>query len=578
MPALACGQRTTDTPLAQAACGGRGVPATWLARISKRPTSHAACCIVPNIRFWGNYRGDMTGGRPCLAAGHAVRHATVPARTGSPVERPEACAVKYRKIAPLMLLISLLAACTPAAHSGTARHSSPPSGAARPGTARIAASWTAKVRAMQVPVPTATGFAFYAFTPRRSFEVVSLDASTGRVRWRASASPSVIPTGVNMQVQVVAAKSLVVWLRPGYSYAAGEVTVAAADEATGHLAWSFGGGTLVLESNPYMCQDSKNLCLVGRPRPGEGTRLMMLDPRTGKLLSDRQLTMWEDLPRIGDGLHSDGSNLIHVDANGSRVWSRNMFAVFNGQDVSTGTSWSIGLKNGRYVGSIGYRQANWSDVPPGHRFVLDLSKQAAIAAFDARTGRTLWVRPRAMVQCGPLEFDMDHPVLCLERGTFTGVVKLEGSGIYSRDVAYHHIDVTIQGFDLATGRPTWSWHAGPLKSLLDGTGGVRLDDVTYAFAVGGKTTVLNLDHGPVTGGSPRTGWCNGSVVRLPAAGFQVAAFRSYGYITEGWYPCQSPARPARLPATTPGFAGATVDGTFAWVGKDGYVRAGKVSG
>ena len=78
------------------------------------------------------------------------------------------------------------------------------------------------------------------------------------------------------------------------------------------------------------------------------------------------------------------------------------------------------------------------------------------AALDAKTGRTLWTRPRSSVFCGQLSFDLAHPVVC-----DTGTVSADGTNATG-------LDVTVAGIDPATGKNRWQAHVGAVHGLVHG--------------------------------------------------------------------------------------------------------------
>ena len=63
--------------------------------------------------------------------------------------------------------------------------------------------------------------------------------------------------GIVMRVNISPDKSRVIWLQPGRSKSAGEVTLAVADEANGSIAWTFGDGRLKLDTFPYACNNDR---------------------------------------------------------------------------------------------------------------------------------------------------------------------------------------------------------------------------------------------------------------------------------------------------------------------------------
>jgi hypothetical protein len=426
----------------------------------------------------------------------------------------------------------------------------------------MAPAWSTSLKAMHVPAATGTGFAFYRFTPDRSFQVVSLDATSGRVRWEAPASPSAILGGEGLTLAVSPDRGNVFWLKPSKKFTDGLVTLTATDERTGRTAWSFGGGKLEVDSTPTVCRDGEALCVVGRRTPGARVSLMVLDIETGDLRQNRPLSAAENFRELSAGLRDDGRRFFAVNEAGRQLWSKTYSDVFDGADVAPDAGWDIQRQETRYVGSLGYRDATARDGS------VDLRRTGDTAGFDARTGRTLWVKHGATVQCGTLQFLVDHPMRCSYKGS---IVSRNGTE------DFEDFSVTIEGFDTTTGKATWTWRAGNVPALYDGGPGVtRIGLAQYAVKSGKGTTIIDADQGPVgTAKGAMDGWCDGSNTAVPRANRQIALFggEEQGYATVGWYPCNTTGRTLEVPPNTASFATSTASGVAVWVNQDGEVQA-----
>jgi len=118
------------------------------------------------------------------------------------------------------------------------------------------------------------------------------------------------------------------------------------------------------------------------------------------------------------------------------------------------------------------------------------------------------------------------------------------------------VEVTLEGFDVRSGRTTWTWHAGVVEGLVvggpaDGRDAdvLRLDDVRYLVRSGGRATLLDLDRGPVPGTPPAVGWCKADDNVDP--GFRVSGYDAAdGYRASGWHPCSADG-PVALPSSVP---------------------------
>jgi outer membrane protein assembly factor BamB len=440
-------------------------------------------------------------------------------------------------------------------------------------SARPVALWESDLTAVEKPLATASGFAFHTYTDAAGFEAVNLDAATGAVRWRAPASPSIIAGGSGVKLEVVASGALVVWMRPGIAYDAGVVTLVAADEATGKEVWAFGDGRLRIQSAPAPCRDGKALCFVGERRAGRPSSFMVLEAATGELLLDRPLGGAASFRALEELLRDDGTNLVGVTEEGEQLWARPYASVYGGADVSPDEGWNFGLRDGRFVGSLGYPSALVAPLTVGRAYSVDLTRLGATAAFDARTGATRWVKPDASVQCGAFEFDVAHPMWCVQKGTWTATAT---DATHLGPATYAGLDITLEGFDPATGRPTWSWHAGAEEGLRTGDDVLRLDDTTYAVRAGGRSFVLDLDRGAQEREPPSVGWCFRDEVVEPPKQRQVRGVE--GYRMETWYACAAGGKAVDVPATAPAFVGTPVRGVLAWPDENGAVRGSRVAG
>jgi outer membrane protein assembly factor BamB len=127
------------------------------------------------------------------------------------------------------------------------------------------------------------------------------------------------------------------------------------------------------------------------------------------------------------------------------------------------------------------------------------------AALDAKTGQTLWTRPRSSVFCGQLSFDLAHPVVC----DASGEAKPDGSDTTG-------LDVTVVGIDPATGTCRWQAHVGAVQGLLHGGSDVvRTGDTTYTVRTPGGVVGLDLDRGIQKTSAADAGWCNSDASVTP---------------------------------------------------------------
>ncbi|MCM3885283.1 PQQ-binding-like beta-propeller repeat protein [Frankia sp. R82] len=439
----------------------------------------------------------------------------------------------------------------------------------RGGSDRVLPTWSSTLRAIGTPQAAGRSAVFDVLTDQGTFELVSLDPKNGRVRWSAPASPSDIAPGVVINPLVIDGGRTVVWLEPSGDLSSGHVSVVAADTTTGQRRWQLGPSWTVT-MYPRAC--GNDVVCVSAVIAGNAYRVAV-DTRTGNIRS--QTPFDTDAREIGEDLLQVGNQLTAITRDGRQAWSRTSSSVFGGLDVAPDYGWAVYLDDDRYVASLGYTpspetlQAARQAMP----YDVDLSKSGATAAFSAATGRTLWVRSDATVFCGSLQFDPEHPVRCVLKGT----AHSDGDHLTASDA-----DVTLEGFDPASGTTTWSWHAGNLPGLVTGSPSgapssdvLRADDTTYLVRSGGITTVLDLDHGPADRSPPDVNWCSSD--NSVTVSFTIDTRDDlHTYAASTWYPC-TVAGAAGAPVNTPSFAGARIGGDYVWQDRDGQVRGATVS-
>jgi PQQ-like domain len=458
---------------------------------------------------------------------------------------------RVRLAAALLAATALAVACT----SGPGSESALPGGSGTPARdPRLPPAWTSTVDAVETPHAATGGFVLQALNAEKRFEMVSVDAADGRVRWRAPASPSRTDHGVGLHSTTVQDGRTVLWLAPGRVYRDGDVSLVAADTATGARRWSYGGGRLRLRSAPELCRDDRAVCLLANLAGAASPRSVVLDAASGRVLSDQPSPFTGGIRSISTDLYDAGEELAVVDDQGRLVWHRPATAIFGGVPVSPDYGWDLRRAGGRYVGSLGRVKES-----------KKIDEIAATAGFDAATGRTLWTRPAASINCGQLQFDVAHPVVCDRTGTAQGD---DGTKVSA-------LDVTLEGIDPATGKARWKQHVGAVKSLYgDGTDLVRTGATTYTLRTADGLVTLDLDSGVRPGAADQEGWCVSNESATPAenvVGVNVGDPADYD--VERWAPCRIDAAAPDRPIRTAEFAGATVAGVFAYTAGDGTLRA-----
>jgi outer membrane protein assembly factor BamB len=406
-----------------------------------------------------------------------------------------------------------------------------------------------------VPASTITavdgGFALYVGSQGGNFEMISLDGGTGKVRWRKPANPSYIRavSGLNY----AADDKTIIFQRPVGGRWTRLVEVVAADAKTGAERWVYGAGGIRVITEPHWCQQSK-LCLTRRNLETGTEDARVLDAATGKELADSAPV---DGRELGSELYAspDLTDLMRITPDGKQVWRRSVKELFGTDRLDLHGGWNVSTDGHRYLVDVSGDEAYSKD---GEIYYFH---RAITVGLDFATGRLLWRDPGANLRCGSVAGWFEHPVRCRARATET----FHGSAPSTYDVD----NVTVEGFDPATGKSRWAWQAGPVVGLVGNHNSVmRVSDTTYVVRNTAGLHFFDLDKGvrPI-GGPPPIGWCVSRGFIRPAQPPADGEDRGYGT----WWrsPCDVAGKKVRLPRTTPDFAGVRSGNVFAWVDQGG---------
>ncbi len=416
----------------------------------------------------------------------------------------------------LVVAIAVVPACTSNGESasgsaGTSEATStgsatgtPPADAPPPAPP-LTVLWTdTEFRPLGQPVAAGSGVVLYTETNTVAYITV-LDGATGAVRWRRPASVGGEAPGVTLNPAVVA--GTVVYLQPDEFYPAmGNVVVA--DAMTGVAA--FTSELYDISERPREC--AGHVCFRAWVN-GVVTALTM-DIGTGAVTPDPDAAIG-DSRRIGTaGLESitepDKPERIARQGAVGANWDRPMSDVF-GAGYSSDFGWSFRYfaDINVFVGAVGY--------DPKGTDANAIGRSRKLWGIDGATGAVLWSADGAENWClvdaaGASDDDALHAIRCQWGAAATvGADHKLGSGA-----------VSIQGFDPATGRPTWTvpladqtghngdtWRTGIRRGFggrlmapgADGT--LAIDPRTGAAgAVGSEQVLCTTDiETPIWGGS-----------------------------------------------------------------------------
>jgi hypothetical protein len=147
----------------------------------------------------------------------------------------------------------------------------------------------------------------------------------------------------------------------------------------------------------------------------------------------------------------------------------------------------------------------------------------------------------------------------------TGTATFAQSGVTSVSPG---ATVTVEGFDLATGRTVWTFDAGHDTSLISLSPPAQIGRESVILpGPTGIPTAVDLTTGathPVP--TATVAWCQAPTTYTVNTPYQAGNGNSISTYTGDFdtFPCNPAGHPAPTPATAPQYAGATIAGTTAW--------------
>jgi outer membrane protein assembly factor BamB len=327
----------------------------------------------------------------------------------------------------------------------------------------------------------------------------------GKVAWVRPASTSAVTPGIPWELNPIG--DTVFYLRAAGSDL--RARLVAADAATGRDRWV--SQPAIFDQQPEACIEGQPATVCALQRAGDNVdsalrayRVRDGAPATGPQLPEGARWIGARLAELGG---RDPERLAAYDARGRQQWTRPLAQTFG-----TGTSTDYGWDFNRYdrldaiVGVVGVIQPDQTGYPRSIR--LDSSVSGAVRAS---TGARLWQAPHTAAYCDatlevPQTGAPDSPMPPV-RCRYTGSLSFAGP---DAPPVPHGAHATVEGFDVRTGRTTWSWDAGTGGGLVDyqhppvrtGQTGILLPNRS------GRRYVLDLRTGaarPVA--ADAVGWC-----------------------------------------------------------------------
>ena len=402
--------------------------------------------------------------------------------------------------------------------------------------------------------------------------VVALDAATGRTVWQTGASSSAVTPGVSPRLAVTA--GVVTILK---AFGSGRTAqIVGLDERTGSLVSHSLRRSTDVNGWPEVCpDDATTVCAtVSDPTNGQ-TAVWRFTAKTGKQLASPIISTTSSGRDVGPDLYDPGLRtpdmLVAVDR-GSIAWRHPLASVFTEPGLSTDNGWNFDRvpKLGLFVGSVNGPPVSETT----NSEVIDMSKTMT-AGFRLRDGAPAWSNPGARYVCTELPCTgAANPTTGIPYGPQTFGLRIRGTGTITFTFKPEHATfdpgakVVLEGFDLATGRTSWSFDAGQDLPLVEDTVPPQLGVETVLLPnSAGKLTTLNLATGATTRlASTASLWCQKPTTYTSKIPYHFSNGRTDNtYQGENaTFPCDPQGHALPVPAQVPTFVGPTLNGLIAW--------------
>jgi hypothetical protein len=294
---------------------------------------------------------------------------------------------------------------------------------------------------------------------------------------------------------------------------------------------------------------------------------LRVDPQSGTIAS--QLVASQDIHTrfVGPGLIDPGQRnpefLLLLDENGL-VWQDNLYSIFPLADASSDWAYNFDLDRsaGVFVGSVGWPP----NVLPGNVWVFQFARTMT-AGLSITDGHAIWHDTGTTYACNtlpcpgqPLDtvsrpISPKGPTVALRlRSSGTRTEHPDGTSRVSADE-----QVTLEGFNPATGQTLWTFEAGHNPGLATTAQLPAQDGLTTLLLrnAAGKLMRLDLRTGQRATVPPvSTGWCRiatlyeQNVGLIPRGGTTAHHFYVTQYLL---YPCTAARQPTRPPKRIPPF-------------------------
>ncbi len=338
----------------------------------------------------------------------------------------------------------------------------------------------------------------------RDLFLLGLDPESGKTLWKKPAGPG--ESGADYRFEPTVVGGRVVYLRPDRRGGLAARLIVA-DPRTGA---DIAGTGLALFGVPEACPDGRDVCVWSRPNEREGSRLHRLRLGTGAYgVEPPPARLPATASSLGEGLYDLGQEpeTIGMVREDRLVWKLPVQDAFPaGFSTDNGSLWTHYAKAGVYAGSV---YGGGGSRPGGPAFPI-ATVHATVGVSD-RDGTVLWRDPGSRVDCNETltgVTDRGMPKLAV-RCRYEGSARWRPGGI----VRVYGLMITVEGYDVRTGKATWSLRLGKAYELAGGhhrparLGGTQV--LVHSGKDGEHPVVVNLATGsrrpPVPGA---VFWCS----------------------------------------------------------------------
>ncbi len=296
-------------------------------------------------------------------------------------------------------------------------------------------------------------------------QLLALDPATGRTLWQRAASPGEVVTGIPVTVAVVDDKVVYYRSDPKGNLFASMVV---ADPRTGEDLAATAPALFV--SPPDACSNTTDVCTTSRASYKDRAvphRLRMTDKQyvpenTGEAAGSRSIGP-EGLTDLG----ARDPETLAVVRDGKVLWKRPLAEAFPaGFSTDHGWNWRLYAPQKLYLGSVYGASVGTRDTT----LTRDLATGSATAALSETDGAVVWRDSGSSLHCSSI---LDLPVNPDDDDSPVAAVRCRSKGTSTWSAATKQstrtgLDVVVEGFDVMTGKTTWSVPVGAAEELAGG--------------------------------------------------------------------------------------------------------------